>query len=396
MNKGRYIRILENPTYDMLMPIIREAYQTSHDRFGLEGFSHSGVYFTQEDFDVLQGDGAVWFGAYHYRELIGCLAFTAVDKKEFRLHKLAVVPSKRSSGLGRLLMMTAEKEAFSRGAKHIAIVCLANDDALVNFYQRLGYHLLKEKTYRFTTWRVAFMEKRIPHLVDQVGSNNLAFQLPVKACKSLPKKAFEIVLVYHPEEIIKQSNTGHVVQRNLPAHTKEIIWHRNTIEAKLSELSPDFETVLLYPSQEAIPLNHFCSRDLEESLSINGEAPCLNRASDKSANQKKLRLLVVDGTWQQAQKMMAQSPSLRALQHVKLVHVPKSQYILRKNQKPLGLCTLEAIAEAISELGYPEVKTHLMTAFFKWMAMGFERYGVHMGALDEDIIDPHESGFESE
>ncbi len=384
MNKGRYIRILENPTYEMLMPIIKEAYQTSHDRFGLEGFSHSGVYFTQEDFDVLQGDGAVWFGAFYYSQLIGCLAFTPVDKKEFRLHKLAVVPDKRSSGLGRLLMMTAEKEAFSRGAKHIAIVCLANDEALVNFYQRLGYHLLKEKTYRFTSWRVAFMEKRIPHLVDQVGSNMLASQLPVKACKTLPKKAFEIVLVYHPEEIIKQSNTGHVVQRNLPAHTKEIIWHRNTIESKVAELNEEFETVLLYPSQEAIPLSHYYQGNLE-TLSLNHENQPSNLDDFSFVSQKKLRLLVVDGTWQQAQKMMAQSPVLRALQHVKLVHVPKSQYILRKNQKPLGLCTLEAIAEAISELGYPEVKTHLMDAFFKWMAMGFERYGVHMGALDEDL-----------
>lgn len=368
MNKNNYVRLIEEPTYDLLSPVIHGAFQTSHDQFKLDDFKHSGVYFSKEDFEALEAKGSLWFGAYDAEKLIGCVAVTFVSSNRARLNKLAVLPNKRGMGLGQLLVYYGEQEAFARGARKVELVCLANDQDLVDFYHRQNYGLVKEKPYRQTLWRIAYMEKRMPHLIDQVGEKVHAYLLPIQNFEGLNQQPFEVVLVYHPKEILKPSNTGHVIQRSLPEHTKELIWHRHTLTQQLLELSSDYETVLLYPSEDAIPLEQYCKNQNQNQNQIQSQN------QNQSDSHKPLRLIVIDSTWQQAQKIMLQSPALQALPKVKLVHLPKSQYMLRKNQKPMGLCTLESVAEALSEIGYSEVRTHLMTTFYEWLAVGYDRY----------------------
>ncbi len=354
MNKNNYVKPILQPTYEMLSPIIQGAFQTSHDQFKLGDYRQSEVHFSKADFQSLEEKKAIWIGAFEEDELIGCVAVTLVSPVRGRLNKLSVLPDRRGLGLGSLLVLSGEREAFARGARKIELVCLANDAGLVDFYRRQGYQLLKEKGHKQTVWRIAFMEKRMKHLVDQVGEKVHAYLLPIQELGTLQNQAFEVVLVYHPKEINKPSNTGHVIQRSLPEHTKELIWHRHTLTQQITELSSEYETVLLYPSEEAVPLEQYCKSRMDL--------------------QKPIRLVVIDSTWQQAQKMMHQSPVLEALPKVKLVHLPKSQYVLRKNQKPMGLCTLESVAEALSEIGYLEAKDHLMKTFFEWLEIGYDRY----------------------
>ncbi len=347
--KGRYIRLLENPTYACVASVIVTSFYTPYERYQLEDYPHSGIHFSQMDFDALQQKQAIWYMAYRYEEPIGCVAIVPISNKHWRIHKLAVLPDYRGRGLGKLLLWHAERHAFTEGAKKISLCCLGDDTPLMRFYARLGYRLIKEKTYKKTSHRMAFLEKGMAHLVDHVGEAVRAFQLPIVKEQLIPRGEVEVVLLYHPEEVIKQSNTGHVLQRVLPAHVSEILWHRNTLDLQLSHLSPDFETVLLYPSKEAMPIADY-------------------RREQRLRNDKPLRLITIDATWQQAQKMMGQSPGLHLLPHVKLVDLPKSRYALRKNQKSEGLCTLEAVAEAFKELGYHEASDKCIEVFMSWMA----------------------------
>ena len=340
MSKYNYVRIIENPTFEMLRPLIHEAFQSAQ--------------FSQSDFDKLASKNVLWLGAFSEANLIGCIAVTFPSPYRVRLHKLAVIPANQGNGLGRFLLCQAEREAFARGARKMELVCSVNDGRLVRLYRQQGYTLIKEKNHKPSAGRIAFMEKNMTHLIDQVGERVHAFMLPEKAPEMLQTEAFEVALVYHPDEIDKPSNTGHVIQRYLPKHTREFIWHRHTIEAQVAQLSDRYDTVLLYPSEMAISLDVYCN--------------------DRGIQAKPLRLVVIDATWQQAQKIMLQSPALKALQNVKLVNLPASQYVLRKHQKPMGLCTLESVAEALSEIGYPEAKDHLMNGFADWMALGYDRY----------------------
>lgn len=341
--KGRYIRLLENPTYNEVAPIIKAAFLTPYLQYNLEDYHHSGVNFSEEDFDRLQEKGAQWLMAYRYNDPIGCVAIYPFSQAQHRIHKLAVLPEHRGIGLGKLLMWHAERLAFDKGARRISLSCLGDDQPLVAFYKGLGYVLKSQKIYKKTNHTMAFLEKKIHHLVDQVGSQLVAYQLPKEKEVLMPVASAQVVLVYHPEEVIKQSNSGHVIQRVLPNNTKEILWHRNTIGDQMAALSEDFETVLLYPSPQAVAIDAY-------------------RGSGKP-----LRIVALDATWQQAQKMMSQSPVLHQIPHVKLAKLPKSLYRLRKNQKNEGLCTLEAVAHALNALGHQRAKERLFEKFALWM-----------------------------
>lgn len=345
--KGRYIRPLAEPTYEVLAPILHQAFETPHQAFRLDDYAHSGVNFSPKDFQKLAREEAVWFMAYRYEVPIGCVALVPISPVQWRIHKLAVLPDHRGRGLGKLLMWYAERHAFSEGGRRFTLSCLGEDEALLRFYSRLGYTVTRRRPYRSTSHTMAFLEKRVPHLVDHVGDQLRAYRMPVAEETWLPKGALEIALLYHPEEVIKQSNSGHVLQRVMPQHTTEILWHRNTLDRQLQALDDSFETVLLYPSKTAVPIGDYAR---------------------ERGSGKPLRLLTIDATWQQAQKMMAQSPGLHNLPHVKLVDLPKSHYVLRKNQKAEGLCTLEAVAEALKELGYNEAQQQVLAVFMAWMA----------------------------
>jgi len=125
----------------------------------------------------------------------------------------------------------------------------------------------------------------------------------------------------HAKEWQKMDNTAHWAFLSSP-EIERIKWHRKTelIDSKLalSNLTKSRGQYLLFPSDDAIDI----------------QQPELNIE----------RLWVVDGTWQEAQKMLRQSPWLNSLPKVKITSHCDSQFVLRRNQR--GLSTLEAIAAA--------------------------------------------------
>lgn len=152
-------------------------------------------------------------------------------------------------------------------------------------------------------------------------------RLPVNACVcakiQVCEMPFNIMICSHAKEWQKMDNTAHWAFLSSP-EIERIKWHRKTERINstlaLSELTELSGQYLLFPSDDAIDI----------------QQPELNIE----------RLWVVDGTWQEAQKMLRQSPWLNHLPKVKITSHADSQFVLRRNQR--GLSTLEAIAMASS------------------------------------------------
>lgn len=68
-------------------------------------------------------------------------------------------------------------------------------------------------------------------------------------------------------------------------------------------------------------------------------------------------ILVIDGTWPQAQKMLQTSALLRTLPCVKLSGVRRSGYEFRRQPAPHCLSTVEAVHQVIQELHAPSLGT---------------------------------------
>ena len=74
-------------------------------------------------------------------------------------------------------------------------------------------------------------------------------------------------------------------------------------------------------------------------------------------------LIVPDGTWSQARKILAHEPGLAGVPRVKLPAGAASGYRLRKAKAPGQLCTFEAVARALAILEDPSIHDAMMTSF---------------------------------
>ncbi|WP_413726172.1 GNAT family N-acetyltransferase [Sodalis sp. RH16] len=72
-------------------------------------------------------------------KLAGCVALTPMDSGEWYLSMLAVSPQVQSSGLGRSLMMGAEKFARDAGAHSLKISVINVREKLIEWYERRGF-----------------------------------------------------------------------------------------------------------------------------------------------------------------------------------------------------------------------------------------------------------------
>ena len=79
--------------------------------------------------------------------------------------------------------------------------------------------------------------------------------------------------------------------------------------------------------------------------------------------------IIIDGTWQQAQKIYNRSPYLKALPAVKIPVNKPSAYHLRRNQRAGCLCTAECAIELLKAKGFSVLADELQLTFLKRMAV---------------------------
>lgn len=139
----------------------------------------------------------------------------------------------------------------------------------------------------------------------------------------------QVVVVMHPREQNKPSNSGHFVRRLLSAGEVRVASPRGELVPPFALDARDCRNVLLFPHEEALELEV----DLREQ------------------DPRPLRLVVPDAPWKQARRMATRWPALRILPRVRLPPGPPGGYGLRSTQLgPAALGTLEAIGRALGIL----------------------------------------------
>ena len=129
----------------------------------------------------------------------------------------------------------------------------------------------------------------------------------------------QVLILQHPSETAHALNTARLAALGL--HNAELV-----VGEHVSLPADERDNYLLFPGADAVPL---------ESLASCG-AP--------------LRLIVPDGTWKKARKMLHLNPALATLPRVSLPPGLVSRYRLRKAPAPGALSTLEAIVTALNKL----------------------------------------------
>ena len=137
-----------------------------------------------------------------------------------------------------------------------------------------------------------------------------------------------VVLLQHPSESAHALNTARLAALGLVNAQLRV----GEVFDDLVELlqTPGYRPALLFPGEHA------------QVLTAYGEV-----------DHRPLLLIVPDGTWRKARKLLYLNPLLEALPRVTLGAVAPSRYRLRKAPEPGALSTLEAVVEALNVLEQP-------------------------------------------
>lgn len=172
-----------------------------------------------------------------------------------------------------------------------------------------------------------------------------------------------LYLLTHSRETDKTTNTGVLVQQALTAcpfiSVEFIEWKRKAPDERLLHLATQQKLGLIYP----------LSPDVSQAsyLLQQGEYQPQNQiASDelvaRQAQQQK-HWVLLDATWQEAAKMLRQSPYLQSCYRLGIVPAQPSAYLLRRNQKAGALCTAEVVMELLQQTGFIKEKEQLRLLF---------------------------------
>ncbi|TFF13231.1 DTW domain-containing protein [Pseudomonas sp. BCA14] len=146
-----------------------------------------------------------------------------------------------------------------------------------------------------------------------------------------------VLLLQHPSEVNHALNTARLAALGL--NNAQLVVGEVFEDLPTLLNPPGYQARLLFPADTAEPLHTYAP----------GEQPLL--------------LVVPDGTWRKARKMLHLNPLLAALPRVTLAEGGVSRYRLRKAPGPGALSTVEAIVQALQVLEAPVAFEALLKPF---------------------------------
>ncbi|MCP1464782.1 tRNA-uridine aminocarboxypropyltransferase [Pseudomonas sp. S3E17] len=136
-----------------------------------------------------------------------------------------------------------------------------------------------------------------------------------------------VLVLQHPSEVNHALNTARLAALGL--NNAQLVVGEVFDDLPTLLNPPGYQARLLFPADDAQPLQAYAP----------GAQPLL--------------LVVPDGTWRKARKLLHLNPVLAALPRVTLVEGAVSRYRLRKAPGPGALSTVEAIVQALQVLEAP-------------------------------------------
>jgi DTW domain-containing protein len=146
-----------------------------------------------------------------------------------------------------------------------------------------------------------------------------------------------VLVLQHPSEVSHALNTARLAALGLTNAVLIVGEVFADLPALLNQ--PGYQARLLFPGEDAQTLQSYVADD------------------------QALLLVVPDGTWRKARKMLHLNPQLAALPRVTLAQGGVSRYRLRKAPGPGALSTVEAIVQALQVLEAPSSFEPLLKPF---------------------------------
>ncbi len=153
----------------------------------------------------------------------------------------------------------------------------------------------------------------------------------------------KVTLIIHAKELKRTTNTGTLALAALQNSELKIRGLSHTPLDLTELLTPEFRTVLFYPSDEA--------QELNREFVAQSPVP--------------IQLIMPDGNWRQASKVHYRHQELAHIPRVMIKEKNLSAEYLRAETTDHGMATLQAIAHALGILEGTEVQEKLLDLYQK-------------------------------
>lgn len=150
-----------------------------------------------------------------------------------------------------------------------------------------------------------------------------------------------IALIIHHRELSRNSNTGLLALRALVNSAVRIRGEGREALDLQELLDSEYRTFLFFPCADAV--------ELDRALVSQDDRP--------------IQLIVPDGTWRQARKILFRHPELKELPRVKIGTQRPPIFQLRAQSRPERMATLQAIAHGLGVIEGDSVQAQLMKLY---------------------------------
>jgi DTW domain-containing protein YfiP len=169
----------------------------------------------------------------------------------------------------------------------------------------------------------------------------LRCQRPEQTCLCAYLAPFSHKTNIHIIQLKNEGKNAKNTAKLLPLMSEKVVIYQE------NEVTPEYilaldSPALLFPSQNSIALRG--STEVNQQLIVKN-------------------LIVIDGTWRKAKAYLHTQAWLNKLTHVQLSNDYSSQYDIRSTTIDNGLSTLEAVAYALSESQYEELRVDTQPLF---------------------------------
>lgn len=175
-----------------------------------------------------------------------------------------------------------------------------------------------------------------------------------------------LYLLTHSRELHKSTNTGALVVQSLlgslQVKVEVIEWHRKAPDQRLLDLSASQQLGLVFPLVADTPQACYLFQQGEYQPQ---NTLAVEQLATRLLEQQK-HWVLLDATWQEASKMLRQSPYLQGCYRLGIKPSTPSAYRLRRNQKEGALCTAEVVMELLQQTALNHEKEQLMLLFHEF------------------------------
>lgn len=90
--------------------------------------------------NLLRSPSAYCLGVYQRSQLVGSMVLLfRQNTRSARIYSIAIAPAFRGKGIGRRLILRAEREATVRGCRRMRLEVRLDNGAAISLYESLGY-----------------------------------------------------------------------------------------------------------------------------------------------------------------------------------------------------------------------------------------------------------------